>query len=94
MKRQNEIYIEPTRILKALAHPVRIQLLQRLMKSDCCVSEVEKCLGISQPNVSQHLKLLKEAGIVATSRQKTKICYRIVDERVRDILKLILEGDH
>jgi ArsR family transcriptional regulator len=78
---------------KALAHPARILLLQRLTESECCVSEVGKCLGLSQPNVSQHLKILKEAGIIEGRREKTRICYRITDARISRILKIALEGE-
>jgi DNA-binding transcriptional ArsR family regulator len=79
-------------IFKALAHPARLLLLGRLMEQERCVSDVERCLGLSQPNVSQHLKILKAAGIIAGRREKTRICYRIADERVERILKIALEG--
>jgi DNA-binding transcriptional ArsR family regulator len=78
---------------KALAHPARLLLLRRLMENERCVSDVEKCLGLSQPNVSQHLKILKEAGIIEGRRERTRICYRIADERVSRIIKIALEGD-
>ena len=81
------------RIFKALSHPARILLLRRLMEQECCVSEVERCLGISQPNVSQHLKILKESGLIAGRREKTRMCYRIADERIERILKIIGEGN-
>jgi len=53
------------------------------------VSDAESCLGLSQPNVSQHLKILKDAGLIAGRRTGTKICYRLVDDRVERILDLI-----
>ncbi len=76
---------------KALAHPARLLLLRRLMESERCVSDVEKCLGLSQPNVSQHLKILKDAGIIEGRRERTRICYRIADDRIARILKITLE---
>ncbi|MCX6561562.1 MAG: metalloregulator ArsR/SmtB family transcription factor [Candidatus Aminicenantes bacterium] len=78
---------------KALAHPARLLLVRRLMENERCVSDVEKCLGLSQPNVSQHLRILKEAGIIEGRRERTRICYRIADERVARILKIALEGE-
>ena len=83
---------ETAAIMKALAHPARIRLLRRLMEDECCVSEVETCLRLSQPNVSQHLRVLKNAGIITGTRRKTRICYRISDDRVRRILRLMMKG--
>jgi ArsR family transcriptional regulator len=93
MKDKSRPYTRLARKFKALAHPVRIKLLERLAKGECCVTEIKKCLDISQPNVSQHLKTLKLAGIIEGKRTKTKICYRISDERVLNILKTLLEGE-
>jgi ArsR family transcriptional regulator len=78
---------------KALAHPARLLLLRRLMESERCVSDVEKCLGLSQPNVSQHLRILKDAGIIEGRRERTRICYRIADDRIARILRIATEGD-
>jgi len=87
---------EAAKILKALAHPARIRLMRRLASEECCVSEVEKCLRISQPNVSQHLRILKSAGLIAGTRRERRICYRIADERARAILGILSKGtpDH
>lgn len=78
---------------KALAHPARLLLVRRLMESERCVSDVEKCLGLSQPNVSQHLRILKDAGIIEGRRERTRICYRIADDRIARILRIATEGD-
>jgi ArsR family transcriptional regulator len=64
------------------------------MEQECCVTELEKCLQISQPNVSQHLKVLKKAGILGTKRDKNKICYRIVDEKIVNALKILIEKNN
>jgi len=92
MRNAKDIASETAGIMKALAHPARVRLLRRLMDDECCVSEVEACLHLSQPNVSQHLRVLKNAGIIAGTRRKTRICYRIADDRVRGILKLMAKG--
>ena len=84
---------ETARIFKALAHPARVRLLRRLAEGECCVSEVEKCLGLSQPNVSQHLRILREAGLIRGSRRRTQVCYRISDDRVRPLLGLFEKGN-
>jgi len=93
MKEKSQPYTRLAKKFKALAHPARIKLLERLVKGECCVTEIKKCLDISQPNVSQHLKTLKLAGIIKGKRTRTKIGYRICDERVLHILKTLLEGE-
>ena len=77
---------------KALAHPARVKLLQDLLKKECCVGEIQECLSISQPNVSQHLRILKEAGVVTGRRDKNRICYSIEDEKIKKAFELLLEG--
>ncbi|MBN1939385.1 MAG: helix-turn-helix transcriptional regulator [Candidatus Aminicenantes bacterium] len=81
---------EAARFFKALAHPARVHLAIRLLRGDCCVSEAGAVLDISQPNVSQHLKILKDAGIISGRRQGAKICYSLADPRLARILRILL----
>ena len=92
-KKKPEVYAQASEVFKALAHPSRVRLLHRLIQGDCCVSEIENCLGLSQPNVSQHLKVLKDAGLIQGTRKGTRICYAIADDRVRRVIAAILEGE-
>jgi DNA-binding transcriptional ArsR family regulator len=89
MTPKTKTYNSLSKKFKALAHPARLKLLERLIREDCCVSEIEDCLSISQPRVSQHLKVLKRAGIIQGKRDKRRICYRISDEWVRDLINTI-----
>jgi ArsR family transcriptional regulator len=89
----SSIYEVTARELKALAHPARLRILARLKDGECCVNEAMKCLRISQPNTSQHLKALKNAGLIAGRREGTKICYRLAGDRIAKILNLLLKGD-
>ena len=82
-------YSEVARKFRALAHPMRLKLVNELIKGECCVGEAQKCLSISQPNVSQHLKVLKEAGIIISRREKNRVCYRASDDSVKKIFKII-----
>jgi ArsR family transcriptional regulator len=86
-------YEELSHKFRALSHPARVRLVEDLMEKECCVGEMQKCLSISQPNVSQHLKVLKEAGIIRGRREKTRICYSIADDNVRKAFLLFLKGD-
>jgi len=93
MKDQVQQYKEISQIFKALAHPSRLRLMENLMKRECCVSEIQKCIDLSQPNVSQHLSVLKEAGLIVGRRERNKICYSISDERITKILKTFEIGE-
>jgi DNA-binding transcriptional ArsR family regulator len=86
-------YKEVSQIFKALSHPARLRLVENLMSQECCVGEIQECLALSQPNVSQHLSVLKKAGIIAGKREKNKICYKISDDRVREIYNIFKIGE-
>ncbi len=86
-------YTEISILFKALSHRARLMLLKNLMERECCVGEIQKCLALSQPNVSQHLRILKEAGIIVGKREKNKICYSISDDRIKKILKVLEIGE-
>jgi len=77
---------------KALAHPARVKLVQDLLQKECCVGEIQECLSISQPNVSQHLRILKEAGVVTGRRDKNRICYSVENKKIRKAFEILLEG--
>lgn len=79
-------YEEKARILKAIAHPTRLQLLN-MMREECpCVKEMEELTGLAQPNISQHLSLLRNVGIVESERDGNQMCYHIKDSHVLKIL--------
>lgn len=64
--------------LRALAHPVRWGMLQRLAaEPGICACDFTEFFEVSQPTISAHLKVLREAGLVITRRQGTTICYSI-----------------
>lgn len=85
-------YLRLARQMKGLAHPGRLRLLAALMRRDCCVGEMQKCVALSQPQVSQSLKLLKDAGLVSSRREKRRVCYTISDRTVLKALKLLFKG--
>jgi DNA-binding transcriptional ArsR family regulator len=93
MKKQAQQFSEITEKLKALAHPARLKIIAILMERECCVGDIQKCMPLSQPNVSQHLGVLKEAGIIVGRREKNKICYKISDNRIKNILKTFDIGE-
>ncbi len=68
--------------LRALASPRRLEILHRLDGSVCDVKSLATDLGISQPNVSQHLAVLRSAGLVEAEREGREVRYRISDQDV------------
>lgn len=73
------------RRMKALGHPVRLGIAQSLAEQpETCACDFTEVFGVSQPTVSEHLRVLREAGLVVTERRGTQICYSldpaVVDE--------------
>ena len=82
-------YEKVSETLKALAHPARLKMVIGLLKDECNVAQIQKVLGLPQSTISQHLRILKNAGIIKGRKEGTKICYRVVDVRVRKIAEII-----
>ena len=65
-------------MLKALAHPARIAIIQQLLKAQACVcGDLVDELGLAQATISQHLKELKNAGLIQGTIEGTSVCYCI-----------------
>ena len=73
-------------LLRALAAPVRIAIVLHLRESQHCVHELVEALELPQPLVSQHLKVLKAAGVVAGERSGREVLYRLVDAHLAEIV--------
>ncbi len=80
-------------ILKAMGHPTRVKILKYLSDGEKCVKEVWQELGIPQPTVSQHMNMLKNAGIISYRKDGVKTCYKVEDPRVIEIIKLLSEEE-
>src|ERR1700712_3892368 len=65
-------------MLKAMAHPARIAILQEIIKSNACIcGDLVGELGLAQPTISQHLKELKNAGLIQGTIEGVSVCYCI-----------------
>ncbi len=76
-------------ILKALAHPVRLQILDMLRRGELCVCHIENALEQRQAYVSQQLMMLREAGLVESRKEGLRVYYRLTDARVAALLEVI-----
>jgi DNA-binding transcriptional ArsR family regulator len=75
-------------MMKALAHPARIAILQELIKTNACVcGDLVTDLGLAQATISQHLKELKNAGLIKGSIEGTRVCYCINNKVWKQYMK-------
>lgn len=82
-KKQEEL---KANILTALAHPNRIRILEFLKNGIKCNCEIAPALELEQSNLSRHLKILVQEGILISWKEGLRVNYKIADERIFDIL--------
>ncbi|MGY5355514.1 ArsR/SmtB family transcription factor [Wenyingzhuangia sp. IMCC45467] len=91
--KQNEI----ARFAKAFAHPARVAILQHLFKINSCVcGDLVNEIGLAQPTISQHLKELKNLGLIKGSIEGTSVCYCIDTEnwsKMKQVMAVFLDQD-
>jgi ArsR family transcriptional regulator len=88
-QRDTEIYERQARICKAFAHPGRLQILDLLGQCERGVSELQEALDISKTSLSQHLSVLKSAGVLATRREGKQIYCSLAMPEVKQACQLI-----
>lgn len=81
-------------MLKAIAHPVRLEILKTLAKGPACVQKVNELFDVSQPNLSQHLASLKRSGLVDCRIEGTRRCYFLCRPTLVMNLLNLLAVDH
>jgi len=81
-----ESYEAAGELLRALSAPIRVAIVTELANGSRCVHDLVDKLGAPQPLVSQHLRVLRGAGIVRGSRQGREIAYSLVDEHIAHIV--------
>ena len=72
-------------VMRALGHPVRLSILRILATQrpgDCCCTDVTQCLPLAQSTVSQHIKVLLDAGLVERHAKGTRNCYSLRSDRL------------
>ena len=70
-----------TKVMKALSDPNRVKIIKLLQQKVMCVCELQGALGIAQPSVSRHLKILEEAGLVEYRKEGLWVNYYLTDGR-------------
>jgi DNA-binding transcriptional ArsR family regulator len=90
----DEITILQAEVLKTLASPRRLELLHQLAEAPLSVGQLAHALDLSQPNVSQHLAVLRSAGLVEAERDGREVRYRLADPDVMvacGVMRAVLE---
>lgn len=80
---------EKVKLLKALGDDVRLKIVQHLLDGEKCACTFVPLAGKSQPNVSRHLKILVEAGVLEPRRKGVNIWYRIKSDEAVRIMKIL-----
>lgn len=76
------------KIFKALAHPLRLKIINKLSDGELCVCKLNEDVEFSQSNLSQHLRILKEAGILNSRKEGMWMYYSITNNKVLEIISM------
>jgi len=85
------IYELQAEITKTLANPIRLAILHSLRDEERTVNELTELLGITQSNLSQHLAVLRQRGIVKTRKQGANVFYRVFDPKINQACDIVHE---
>jgi ArsR family transcriptional regulator len=88
---QDEDIERASRSLKAMSHPLRLKILCTLGDQEISVQEIVERVGTSQSNISQHLAILREKGILATRKDANRVYYRVGDARTLKLINMMHE---
>jgi ArsR family transcriptional regulator len=81
-----ESYETQTNLLKAIAHPTRLAILDVLRDGEQCVCHMETTLGLRQAYISQQLMILKDAGLIESRRDGLNLYYRVIKPEIHNVL--------
>jgi len=80
-----------SRSLKAMSHPLRLKILCTLGDQEVSVQEIVENVGTSQSNISQHLAILRDKGILASRKDANRVYYRVGDARTLQLISMMRE---
>ena len=83
-------YQGPARLFHLLSHPARLHILDELRRDEACVCHLQTVLGRPQAYVSQQLRVLREADVIADRKDGLMVYYRLADRRVERLLEQVL----
>jgi DNA-binding transcriptional ArsR family regulator len=80
-----------SRSLKAMSHPLRLKILCTLGDEEISVQDIVESVGTSQSNISQHLAILRDKGILASRKDANRVYYRVSDSRTLRLIGMMRE---
>ena len=86
---KSESIREASDAMQAMAHPVRLKILCLVATQELSVLEIVEAVGTTQSNVSQHLAVLREHGVLEARKEANKVFYRVGDQRVIKLVALM-----
>lgn len=84
-----ERYEKQARLFKMLANPVRLEIIQALGKGKVCVGRLSELIAKRQSNISQHLSIMKNMGIIDSHREGKRVCYFLTNKTIAEWVKKI-----
>ena len=82
---------QAARAMKAISHPLRLKILCVLSDQEVSVQEIVEAVGTSQSNISQHLSILRDKGILRTRKDANKVFYAVSDKRTLQLIAMMRE---
>lgn len=77
-------------VARALGHPARIRIVRLLLERERCIGgDIVEEIGLAQSTVSEHLRILKEAGLVIGEIERPRVCYSLSSERLSELSELL-----
>ncbi|MBS3936033.1 MAG: winged helix-turn-helix transcriptional regulator [Sulfuritalea sp.] len=87
----NEHILIAARALKAISHPLRLKILCVVGDQEVCVQDIVEAVGTSQSNISQHLAILRDKGVLTTRKDANRVFYRVADQRTLQLIVMMRE---
>ncbi len=88
---QDEDIERASRSMKAMSHPLRLKILCTLGAEELSVQDIVEYVGTSQSNISQHLAILRDKGILASRKDANRVYYRVGDARTLRLISMMRE---
>ncbi|MBS1215212.1 MAG: transcriptional regulator [Proteobacteria bacterium] len=82
---------QAARSMKAISHPLRLKILCVLGDAEQSVQDIVDAVGTSQSNISQHLAILRDKGVLRTRKDANRVYYRVTDERTLQLIAMMRE---
>ena len=79
------------RALKAISHPLRLKILCVIGGDEICVQDIVDAVGTSQSNISQHLAILRDKGVLQTRKDANRVYYSVADPRILQLIVMMRE---